>query len=409
MEKSEKLTDIIDETMSELSKHDYRKSYVGHHGLVFNAVRTFCAESKTEQYSEKIGQDFLIWIKVQKPYLKHHTMNEYRMAVCRLDSTLNGTEWCPLGKKLMSYEKSCYDNLVNSYEKHLHNKGKKKWVVRAHIHFIARFLKFIEDQGVFNLRELAPNHIFEAFKASTQKYTFKNVIGAFLRYAYNYKLINVNLSIIVPGMPCNTPVPTVYSPEEVEMLIASIDRSTELGKRNYANVLLAARLGLRASDIAELKFKCLHVETQTIKIVQSKTKQPLVLPLLPDVKNAIDDYMNNARPTSDDEHIFLNLRGYGSLLPATVASSIRRIFEMSEVDCGGRKHGSHALRSSLASAMLAEGNDYPTIQKVLGHKDIQSAKSYVKADVEQLRSNALPVPQLTTNYERLLAAVGAAV
>jgi site-specific recombinase XerD len=63
----------------------------------------------------------------------------------------------------------------------------------------------------------------------------------------------------------------------------------------------------------------------------------------------------------------------------------------------------------LATALLAEGNSYPTIQKVLGHRDIQSTRSYVKADIEKLRANALSVPPLTENYEMLLANVGAAV
>lgn len=135
----------------------------------------------------------------------------------------------------------------------------------------------------------------------------------------------------------------------------------------------------------------------------------MILPLLDDVKTAIYDYIDNARPRSSDEHIFLNLRGYGAISPQTITSTVQRAFEESGINRSNRKHGSHALRSSLASALLAEGNDYPTIQKVLGHRDIQSTRSYAKADIEKLRANALPVPPPTGNYEMLLANAGAAV
>lgn len=230
-----------------------------------------------------------------------------------------------------------------------------------------------------------------------------------MRYAYAYKLITVNLSLIVPGMLHHTSVPTVYSPEEIEILLESIDRQTELGKRNYAMILIAARLGLRACDIAAIKFDCLHLDTSTIEIMQVKTKQPLTLPLLDDVKSAIYDYVDHARPQSANEHIFLNERGYGAILPHSITAAVRRAFENSGINCNNRKHGSHALRSSLASALLVEGNDFPTIQKVLGHRDIQSTRSYVKVNIEQLRTHALPVPNPTESYERLLADVRATV
>jgi site-specific recombinase XerD len=158
-----------------------------------------------------------------------------------------------------------------------------------------------------------------------------------------------------------------------------------------------------------MKFNCICPDTETIEIVQSKTKQALTLPLLEDVKAAINDYVENARPPSVDEHIFLKMRGYGSILPQTITSNIRRIFEKSGINLSGRRHGSHALRSSLASALLAEGNDFSAIQKVLGQRDIQSTRSYVRADIEKLRTNALPIPVPSENYERLLAEAGAAV
>jgi site-specific recombinase XerD len=406
---SNKLNELITITLSELAKHEYKESYINHHRHIYSALQQCCKESSIDYYSEVVGKQFLDAVKEQKPSLRHHTMNEYRMSVHRLNCALSGTKWQPLGKKCIPYVNSCYDDIIAEYEIYLYRKGKTKCDVRGHMHTIARFLRFVEQQRVSELTNLTPKCIYDAFKDSTNKCGFQNIIGTFLRYAYNYKLIDANLSIIVPGVFHHTPVPTVYSPEEIEVLLSSIDRTTEIGKRNYAIILIAARLGLRSCDIAEMKFGCLHSETSRIEIVQIKTKQPLILPLLDEVKSAIDDYIDNDRPPSTDEHIFLNLRGYGAVSPQSVQAIVRRAFEQSGVNRGNRKHGSHALRSSLATALLVEGNDYPTIQRVLGHRNIQSSKSYVKADIERLRINALPVPQPTANYEVLLSNVGTVI
>lgn len=405
MIKTGHLCDVITRTLADLGNRDYKPSYINHHKLIYNSLQRYCEANLIDDYSEVVGEQFLVAIKAEKPHLHHHTMNEYRMAVRRLNCTLTGTEWRPFVEKHKPYADSRYNDVVANYETYLHRKGKSKPDVRAHTHNVARFLRLIEQQGCLRLSDMIPKHVFSAFREFKNKCGFRNIIGAFLRYAYKYKLIDLNLNHIVPGIIHHTPAPTVYSPEEIEILLASIDRQTELGKRNYALILIAARLGLRACDIATMKFDCLHLNAETIEIVQAKTKQPLTLPLLIDVRLAINDYIDNGRPDSTDAHIFLNARGYGSISSQTVSAVVQRAFEKSNINRKARKRGSHALRSSLASALLVEGNNYQTIQKVLGHKEIQSTRSYVNADIEKLRSNALSVPLFTSNYEMLLASL----
>lgn len=121
----------------------------------------------------------------------------------------------------------------------------------------------------------------------------------------------------------------------------------------------------------------------------------------------MEDYIENGRPNSANEHIFLNRYGYGVISGATVSQIAPQTFSRTDIDCKGKKRGPHALRSSLATALLTEGNDYIAIQKVLGHRDIQSAKSYARADVEHLRGSALSVPSPIGNFEMLLKLGGA--
>lgn len=205
----------------------------------------------------------------------------------------------------------------------------------------------------------------------------------------------------MPSVVRHQTVPSVYSVSEVEQLLESVDCSTRIGKRDYAIVLIAARLGLRASDIAGMTFDCLCEATSTIRIIQAKTKKLLILPLLDEVKSTLIDYINEVRPISQDTHIFLNMDGLKAISPTNVGQVVERGLHQSGIDCGKRRVGSHSLRASLATALLGEGVDYSIIQRVLWQSEIQSTKSYAKANIEQLRVNSLPVPSPTGIYHRI--------
>lgn len=90
------------------------------------------------------------------------------------------------------------------------------------------------------------------------------------------------------------------------------------------------------------------------------------------------------------------------MTPCTIGDVVRRAIVKSGINSNSRKTGSHSLRASLATALLAEGNDYPTIQKILGQEHIQSTKFYAKSEIEQLRVHAISVPPPSGNFAVLL-------
>jgi integrase len=199
-------------------------------------------------------------------------------------------------------------------------------------------------------------------------------------------------------------VPSVYTADEVEKIIDSASQSVTCGKRNLAIILIIARLGLRSCDVANLKFENIYYDRGTIEITQLKTKKSLTLPLLPEIRDALNDYFANERPKSGSINIFVRVvQPFGTpLMPKSMYMIVSRIIESTDIDIRGRRHGPHALRASLATALLDEGHNYQVIQQVLGQESPDAAKSYVKVDIEHLRAYALPVPQPAGNFAKML-------
>ena len=130
-----------------------------------------------------------------------------------------------------------------------------------------------------------------------------------------------------------------------------------------------------------------------------KTGNFIELPLLPEVGNAIIDYLKNGRPKSSAVNLFILHRPqYTSLTAYAVCSQINRLITLSGVNVTGKHHGLHSLRHSLASALLKQSTPIETISEVLGHQSCQSTMSYLSIDMESLRQCALEVPLVPDTF-----------
>ena len=168
---------------------------------------------------------------------------------------------------------------------------------------------------------------------------------------------------------------------------------------SYAMLLLASRLGLRASDIANLQFSDIDWDKNMITLTMQKTKKVIELPLLADVGNAIIDYLRHGRPKSDSQNVFLSGNApYVAATKGVVCAAINEIILRSGVDTSGKHHGPHSLRHSLASAMLNGGSMMPVISESLGHRSTQTTLAYLKIDIRSLQKCALPVPEIADNF-----------
>lgn len=194
-------------------------------------------------------------------------------------------------------------------------------------------------------------------------------------------------------------LPSAYSKDDVLKVETTVDRNSAVGKRNYAILLLASRLGLRASDIASLKLGDIDWENNAIRLRMKKTDKEIELPLLSIVGDAIVDYLKNGRPASNSSNVFLSCRApFEPLENGSAGCSVSRIIVSSGINTEGKHHGPHSLRHSLATTMLSNGATMPVISEALGHRSTEATMAYIRIDMSSMSKCVLPVPSIDESF-----------
>ena len=271
---------------------------------------------------------------------------------------------------------------------------------------LSRFLHFLKNNNTEAITSVSLLHILTYIKSISPRTiaaarTSILVLRDFFRYLYVQRILGIDFSFMIPrsNYKSQPKLPSTYTGEEVEKLITSVERSSSVGKRDYAILLLAARLGLRASDISNLTFENILWEQNTIRLVQYKTGKEIELPLLPEVGNAIIDYLKYSRRPSDEPFVFLTACSpIIPITPGVVGNRVQHAFANAGLYTKNRRHGSHALRHSLAGRLLERQTVLPVISEVLGHQNTGSTNFYLRVDLTSMRQCALDVPEVLSSF-----------
>lgn len=215
-------------------------------------------------------------------------------------------------------------------------------------------------------------------------------LRAFLRYCFLEGLLRTDLSaaaLAVTGRR-RSPIPRGLSRAQADALLASCDRRTGLGRRDYAIILILLRLGLRRGELAAVTLDDLDWRVGELAI-RGKGGRLDRLPLPADVGAAIAGYLSRGRPPSRHRELFLRVRAPLTPIDAgTVSSTVRRACRRA----GIASVGAHRLRHTMACRMVAAGVPLTQIGQVLRHQSLQSTATYARVDVERLRELAAPWP-----------------
>ena len=279
---------------------------------------------------------------------------------------------------LSGYEKFCREYLHHSRQS-----------LRCRQRDTRRFLHFVASQGLTSISQIRPSLFADFLRSRAHLKTVSlarvaSSLRSFLRYLSLQGRVDASLLAQVPKVRVRNDqrIPSVWSGEQVSALLAAVDRSSPCGKRDYAILLLAARLGMRVGDIRALCLDHLSWEQGRIEIPQSKGGAPLSLPLTEEIGHALIDYLRHGRPVSPYREVFL--RANAPFRPLGRDSNLYHVITIYR-----RRAGIALPARSRASRLLEADIPLETISSVLGHLSTESTRIYTKVDIEALRSAAL--------------------
>jgi site-specific recombinase XerD len=229
--------------------------------------------------------------------------------------------------------------------------------------------------------------------SSSQTRMLVRALRSFFRYLHYRGLVKTDLSSVVPKV-ASWSLPTLpkhLSVGQVRQLLRHCKRSTPLGRRNYAILLLLARLGLRSGEVVGLNLEDLDWDNLRIT-VRGKGGSLAQLPLPADVARAIAQYLKRGRPRNVCRRVFLRHRAPFSGFPRSSAMGVIVRGALIKAGVVSARKGAHLLRHSLATNMLRKAASLDEIGEVLRHKSLNTTAIYAKVDFNALRALALPWP-----------------
>jgi integrase/recombinase XerD len=220
-----------------------------------------------------------------------------------------------------------------------------------------------------------------------------SALRSFLRFLQQRGLLATDLAAVVPGVAGwrLAHLPKALPAEQVELLLASCDRATSAGRRDYAVLMLLARLGLRGGEVSAMTLDDLDWERGEI-VVHGKGQRLARLPLPADVGSALVDYLRLDRPACSTRRVFIRTRAprRGFVSPSTICCIVRRALRRANLT--PQFKGAHLLRHSLATDLLRRGASLVEIGQLLRHSQPNTTQIYAKVDIVALRAIGLPWP-----------------
>ena len=257
----------------------------------------------------------------------------------------------------------------------------------------AYFMDYLTAQKVSGFDEITLDTI-NAYIRTLASFTYKTVeqnicsLRAFFRFLNQEGTISVDFAAKIPMVKARkqTAIPSVWTHEELKKLIGVIDRGSPKGKRDYAIILMACRLGMRCMDIKNITFDNFNWPEKKLCFIQSKTKQEMELPLVADVGWAVIDYLKHGRPKVDSPCIFV--RHLAPFVPFSEDDHLNQLIssymEKAHIPKLKKRRGMHSLRHTMASCLLEKDTPLPVISDILGHLDTNSTAVYLKVDMKRL-------------------------
>ena len=287
-----------------------------------------------------------------------------------------------------------YLKLTNNKENTIFNKLRYVLLLNQYLILKNKTFKSFNKEDIYDYFNICSKLSWSLTYQDINKLNIK----LFLNWTYQNKLTKISGDMILPKIVWhrNTNIRTYYTKEEIIKMFNAIDIRTKQGKEDYLILSLICYLGLRISDVVNLKLSDIDFNENKISIIQYKTDNLLILPLIDKVKYPLLDYLKNVRPKCDLDYIFITYeKPYRHHIELKKHNyKVKKYLIKAGININGRKHGFHCLRHSFSTLLLNENTSLYSISTILGHQDIKTTMIYLDIDTSKLKELALEVPNV---------------
>lgn len=402
---SNDIGDLIQEAMHQLKAFGLSEGTLKSYGTrAFDPIMKFY----TDRCSTKFHKTLMEELKVdyQQQYkdgiISHNTLN-WRLRGVNILLEIQETgffEWKVFSHKKYTVFTDFFEKVISDFTSGLECSEKRKQNYKSIVqHFITHMVdrKMQDFSGIDST--LIRDFIMDI--SNDRPKSMDDVITGlkkFFKYLNEQEYINTTFwTILAAPRSRDHKVKPCMKLDETIKLIEQINKDSNVGKRDFAILTLAATTGLRAGDIASLKLIDINWKYCELHLTQGKTRNLLVLPLQKSVLTAIADYILHGRPKSESEYIFL--RSYAPYTRFHDGVSISCIFRRYLL-AAGIQHSIndgktlHGIRRMLGTSMVTAGIPIPTIAQVLGHQGIKATKQYISFDIKGLQNCLLSMDSI---------------
>jgi integrase/recombinase XerD len=400
------------EVIEELKNLNYAYNTICGLRASFNRICSFAQDRGELYFSEKLGREYLKdKYNCMVDYYMEPFPSKAKQAIrsVRLlgDYQLHGVIVRRIVKRKGYIKPPQFEDVLTAYQNECKNNEYSLRGMRTRLQRLSFFVDYLSLRKIMDVNEITPEIISDYALYISPKHeksmaSVLTTLRVFLRFLYLNRHTEKDLSLSVPKQNryYYPPVPSTWEPSEIKRILDAVDRGSPAGKRDFAILLLVAKLGIRVGDIKALKLSDLHWTSKTITIIQEKTKVVTTYPILNDVGWAIIDYLQNARPECETPYLFVRLRApfeeFGK--NANLYNLISKYIRLAGINVPrGKRQGLHSLRHSLASTLLEQGASLAMISEILGHVDSKSTSVYLHTDLNGLKACALDPEEVLSN------------
>ncbi len=392
------LPDLISGLEQELLRLGYTKGSMTFYRRRWNQLMAYAEDRGECYYTEQLGMDFLkeFFGITQEDFsrtLPQAETQEIRVIRMVGDFQLHHAVLRRYLKHKEILTTPFFVDIRSRFRSFCEKKGYSQVTTEHYVKQSSYLMDYLAAQGMDDFTEVTLDTV-NAYIRTLAGFSYKTVeqhicsLRAFFRFLYQEGTVPDDLTAKMPMVKARkqTAIPSVWTHEELKQLIGAIDRGSPKGRRDYAIILIACRLGLRCTDIKNLCFENFNWTEKKLCFTQSKTGQPIELPLVPDVGWAVIDYLKYGRPKVDSSRIFV--RHMAPFLPFAEGDHldqlIRAYMVKAHIPMRGKHRGMHSLRHTMASVLLEKDTPLPVISDIIGHLDTNSTAVYLKVDMERL-------------------------